>query len=197
MIKAIFFDIGNVLITDGYTLGIKKYEKINSIPDGLLYKAMHDYPFWKEFSLGLITEDKYFDLVKNNFNSELNIDILRKTIMDEFAPNHKLADYARTLKSSFTTGIISNNTKEWFEYLMEKYGWNDIFKIKAVSGYVHFRKPDKRIFQYALDQADIKGEEAIYIDDRDDRIGGAIELGFNIIIYKNLKQLKLELKKYV
>ncbi|MFH0853970.1 MAG: HAD-IA family hydrolase [bacterium] len=197
MIKAIFFDMGNVLLKDGYTSGIKKYEEINSIESGRLYEAMHNRPYWKKFTLGLISEKKYFSSVEDNFKGALDIGDLRQIILANFIPNHEIANYIKTLKNYLITGIISNNPKEWFECAMEKNGWDDIFKIKVVSGYVHIRKPDKEIFRYALEQTGITGQETIYVDDRDDRIQGALDNQFNIIIYKDLEQLKKEIRKYI
>ena len=68
------------------------------------------------------------------------------------------------------------------------------FPIKAISCYVHVRKPDPKIFQYALDAAKVKGEEAVYVEDREDRIEGAAALGLKIIIFKDLEQFKKDLE---
>ena len=54
------------------------------------------------------------------------------------------------------------------------------------------------MFQMALDQAGVKAEESVYVDDRPDRIDGAKELGMQIIIYKNsLSQFKNDLQEAI
>jgi putative hydrolase of the HAD superfamily len=66
-----------------------------------------------------------------------------------------------------------------------------VIKVKAVSSYIHVRKPDKKIFEYALRQAGVKGGEAAYVDDRPDRVQGAHELGINVVVFDgDVKRLK-------
>lgn len=195
MVKAIFFDSGNVLVKEGYTAGINEYEIKNNIPKNELYAAMHDFAHWKDFSLGKITESEYFELVKNNFKGKINVPELKKIILDNFIPNVDLINFIRLLKKKYIIGVISNNPKEWFDYCFKKFGWDDLFDIKIVSGYAHIRKPAKEIFQLALNKANVSGEESVYIDDRVDRVTGAIQTNMNIIIFKELDNLKSEINK--
>ncbi len=193
MIKAIFFDSGNVLVKEGTIFGIKRYAETNSIDDGDLYRAMHDFSYWKDFSLGNISEEEYFKEVEKNFKGELKLKQLRQLILDNFVQNVELLDYIKTLKDKYKIGVISNNPKEWFEYFSDTFGWGNIFDVVALSSYLHIRKPDKEIFEYALNQAGVSGKEAIYVDDRSDRIEGAEALGMKIIIFKNVADLANEL----
>jgi putative hydrolase of the HAD superfamily len=193
MTKAIFFDVWDVLITEGFAKGIVEYETEQGIAPGKLYIACHDKPYWKNFSLGNIPEQEYFKNINTDFNNSLNIERLRKKIFQKSVPNIALLDFLKTLKSKYTLGVISNNPKEWFDFFWEKCKLKKIFSVKAVSGYVHIRKPDVRIYEYALDEAKVSGTESIYVDNRADRVSGAKEAGMKILIYQNLEQLKKDL----
>src|SRR3989344_5760140 len=116
---------------------------------------------------------------------------------------------------NYTLGLISQ--AEYFELCQQRSGGHhldekkfldhigqsiipnfELIKYKIISCYTHFRKPDKRMFQMALDQAGVKAEESVYVDDRPDRIDGAKELGMQIIIYKNsLSQFKNDLQEAI
>lgn len=194
MIKAIFFDTAGVLLKEGFTVGIREYEERYSIPAGQLYKAAHDFQYWKDFTLGKISEKQYWEKVSENFPGKLNIKEARELIFKNFYAQKNVISCARELKSSnFIIGVVTNNPKEWFEYLFKKYGIMDIFTIKAVSSYIHIRKPDVKIFQYALQEAGVKGPEAIYIDDSPRKVQGAEALGMKIIIYDNFPDFKDQL----
>ena len=195
MIKALFFDSGNVLTQEGFVEGIKEYEDKNGIKPGLLYASAHDPRWWKDFTLGNITEADYLARTAADFPGQLDISELRKTILSKFVPNREVLNFLDTLKDRFVLGIISNNPKEWFDHFLKNSRHEEIFQVKAVSGYIHIRKPDVKIYEYALKQAGVAGNEAVYIDDRPDRIEGAEQLGMKIIIYKNVEQLKKELEK--
>lgn len=193
MIKALFFDSGNVLTIEGFTPGIAEYEKTNNIPAGKLYASAHDREYWKDFTLGNISEGKYYKCVADDFDEPLDVEKLRAVIYKNFQHNWELLEYIKTLKDKYILGIISNNPKKWFDYLWQTGGWKDLFTVRAVSAYLRIRKPDIKIYSYALKQASVLGDEAIYVDDRLDRIQGAKSLGMKFIIYKNLKQLKQDI----
>ena len=193
MIKAIFFDFAGVLVREGFTAGVKEYEKKHRIPDGQLYHAVHDFSHWKDFSLGNISEEKYWRSVSEHYPGELDTDGVRAAIFKNFSPHKEVIDFARELKKNFVLGIISNVPKEWFVHFSKAYDLDDIFTVKAISSYIHVRKPDIKIFQHALQEARAKGPEAIYIDDSPKKVEGAKSLELKIIIYENFPDLKNKL----
>lgn len=195
-IKAIFFDIGDVLAKEGLSIGVRGYEQQHNIPPGQLYAAIHDHSYWKDFSLGKIDEEAYFQSVAASFDGPLNIKELRETILDSFVINGGLLEYLKLLGKNYFLGIISNHPKGWFDYFSKLFKFDEIFRVSAISGYLHVRKPDKEIFEQALTLAKVNPEEAIYIDDRQDMTEEAASLGIKVIVYQGLDNLKEELKNF-
>ncbi|KKU48037.1 hypothetical protein A3H10_01110 [Candidatus Uhrbacteria bacterium RIFCSPLOWO2_12_FULL_46_10] len=190
MTKAIFFDTGGVLLKEGLAQSIREYERRFGVPEGLLYASAHDRPYWREFTLGNITEDEYWRQLSQDFGQEVKLEDWHDIVRKSFSPNLPLLDFIKTLQGQFILGVISNHPKEWFDYYWDTYKWGDLFTVKAISGYVHIRKPDPKIFQYALRQAGVNGEEAIYVDDRPERVEGAETLGIRVIMYQDVEHLK-------
>lgn len=197
MIKGIFFDSGNVLVKEGFAPGVAEYEKRHNLAKGQLYASCHDHDYWREFTLGNISEKEYYSQVARNFAQPLDIEELNGLIYQYFIPNIPLLEFIKTLKEDYILGIVSNNPREWFNYLWKEYQWDKIFSVKSVSSELHIRKPDIKIFIDALNKAKIKGQEAFYIDDRSERGLAAREIGIKVLIYKNLAQLKKDIKKYL
>lgn len=198
MIKAIFFDTFRVLIKiDAFGGIIFAYEEKHQIAPGKLYQSMHDRPYWLDWSLGRISQKVYYQKVKADFAGELDTGEINQSILDSYRPNQELFTYIQTLSHKYQLGVISNSPKEWFDYCAEKFGWQKLFTVLVTSGQVHCRKPDKDIFQYALDQAGVKAEETIYVDDRPERVGGAKELGINLVIFREVEQLKRDINKLI
>lgn len=195
-IKAIFFDVADVLAIESFTLGIRQYEYLHHIPSGQLYAAIHDHSYWKDFSFGRISESEYLQSVQANFPEALDLAELKELILSGLIPNNELIDFLRPLAARYTLGIISNNPREWFDYFYDQNGLKEIFKVKAVSGYLGVRKPDQAIFSQALQMAGVTPAEAIYVDDREEMTGEAAGLGISIIVYKGLENFKSELKKF-
>lgn len=192
--KAIFFDSGDVLMKEGLIEGIKQYEEKYRLTAGRVFEAAHDRPYWREFTLGNISEADYLDKVSQDLGGNFQKLEFRQIILQNFTPNIELINFIKTLKFNYIFGVISNNPKEWFDFLFTKFGWNDLFQVKAVSGYLHVRKPDARIFQYALNEAAVAGSEAIYVDNRPERVKGGQISGMRILIMKDNDQIKHDLK---
>jgi HAD superfamily hydrolase (TIGR01509 family) len=195
MIKAIFFDMAGVIYQDGFKTSVADYEKKFNIPKGEFYKAVHDYQGWKDFTLGNITEKQYLEICKKYLDFDEKYFL---NLMDRLTKvNWEVVKFIKELAKECLIGVISNNPKEWFEKIINKTGLKEIISVKAISSYLHVRKPDRKIFEAAINKAKVKASESIYIDDRSDRVSGAKDIGINIIIFDgDINKLKEEIKNY-
>ena len=73
----------------------------------------------------------------------------------------------KTLKQrGFSLGLISNTTDyEGLKEILKKFQLFDLFDSIAASALTTWRKPRKEIFQYALNQLEVKPHEAVHIGD--------------------------------
>jgi len=203
MIKVIFFDGDSVIYKEGFKPAIRQVEIRRGFSKGALYQSAHDRKYWKDFTLGRITEKEYLakvaiDFLKN-YKSKLNVRELQSLFSKNTKPIRGTLNLIKILKrkGQFKLGIISNNPKEWFFRIKRQFGLQGVFDVVAISGLTHTRKPDIRIFKYALNKSKAKAHESIYIDDRPERIAGASRLGMHIIIFKSARQLKKELNQLI
>ncbi|MFA6098884.1 MAG: HAD family phosphatase [Patescibacteria group bacterium] len=197
MIRAIFFDIDNVLLKSGFRKGIRQYERRYRLPRGSVYVSMHNRKYWKDFTLGKISEKDYLKKVSADYPGGLNMKVLQRFIRSKTKLLKKTLSLARQLRSKFIVGIISNHPREWWQWSSKKFKLSKTFKVVAISGIVHTRKPDPKIFRYALKKARVRAKESVYIDDRPDIIKGASSIGIHPVIFKNAAQLKKELERIV
>jgi len=84
-------------------------------------------------------------------------------------------------KSHYEMGLIANQGHDVLD-LLEKSGLNRFFKVRAISSLVKLRKPDPRIFEFALREAGRRAEDCIMVGDRlDTDICPAKTLGMTTI----------------
>mgnify|MGYP002726044459 CR=1 FL=1 len=76
---------------------------------------------------------------------------------------------------------MSNVVSEWWIYLREKYGINDVVEFSVKSGDVGYRKPSKDIYKIALGKSNVTPEDCMFIDDRDKNLIPAQNLGMKVI----------------
>jgi putative hydrolase of the HAD superfamily len=89
---------------------------------------------------------------------------------------------AKTLKSrGYGLAMLSNDVSEWSAFLRNKFALNDLLDASFISGDIGIRKPDKRIYRYALDRLRAAPESCLFIDDREKNLLPANEMGMHII----------------
>ena len=57
------------------------------------------------------------------------------------------------------------------------------------------QKPDLEIYRYLLKKLLVKPDETFFVDDNVNNIEAAAKLGIHAILFKNIKQLEIELEK--
>jgi len=171
-IEWLFFDIGSTLINEE-----KVYkERFETIAKSSGYKYEYIY-------------DKILNYYKNNKKGEL--EVAKKFCVKLPKWNFRLEElYPETkkvleeLSKKYNIGIIANQDFGSSERL-EKFGILKYIKLVVASAEEGIAKPDKRIFNIALERSKCKAEKSYMIGDRiDNDIVPAKEIGMKTIWIK-------------
>ena len=111
-----------------------------------------------------------------------------RVTMEDYLKNYLTLDeqfhnFARQLSKDMDFCLLSNDVAEWSEFLTDYHGMNPYFKEKIVSGDVCLRKPDRGIFEYALERLQCKPEDCIFVDNSVKNLRVAEELGIKTILF--------------
>lgn len=79
--------------------------------------------------------------------------------------------------------LLSNDVKEWSRYLLELHGIQKYFKGYIVSGEIHMRKPESRIFDYAIGYIQCCPQECILVDNSVQNLNAAQNVGINTVLF--------------
>lgn len=97
-----------------------------------------------------------------------------KSVLPWFAEqNYQLYDFV----------LLSNDVKEWSKYLFELHGLHKYFKDSIVSGEIHMRKPESRIFLYAVQRIRCNPQKCIFVDNSVRNLDAAQEIGINTVLF--------------
>lgn len=126
-------------------------------------------------------------LSNDEFLGYLGYENSRET-MEDYLKNYltldeKFHDFAAKFTDRMEMCLLSNDVLEWSEFLTEYHGMNPYFKDKIVSGEVHLRKPDKAIFEYALEKLQCEAGDCIFVDNSVKNLRVAEELGMQTILF--------------
>ena len=93
-------------------------------------------------------------------------------------PRRKMQELVQKLKAhGYCVYYLSNIPEDVLALLMER-DFQGLFDGGVASCEVHINKPDPRIYQALLDKYGLKASESVFIDDRQDNVQAAFELGF-------------------
>ena len=190
-IKALFFDVGGVLLSNGWdTTSRKKAAKEFELDYDEIEK-LHNIHF-SIYEIGAYTLNEYLNKVifnkKRNFTKREFEDFM-------FAQTTELPDTLAWLKQwkqqvSFPVFALNNEGKELNDYRVEKFQLYQLFDGFISSGSIGLRKPNPKIYQLALSIAHVKPKECMYFDDREYLVAAAHNLGIHALLYKDFETTK-------
>jgi putative hydrolase of the HAD superfamily len=199
-IKAIFFDYDGVMTTDKTgTQSICNYisEKY-CIDKSIFEKEYRKYN--NDLLYGITTHGKVWDKICQNLNENIPISLLYDSF--ENTPiNNEMHDFVKTIKrQKLKTALITDNKIDRIKIITKKYELNKIFDVIIVSAKIGFGKDNNKIFEIALNKADVKSDECIFIDNQEKNLIIPMNMGINTILFddkkRDMENLKNEIKKY-
>lgn len=196
MVKAIIFDMAGVIFSRAPT-GVERYiQPIINKPSEEIINELKKSEF-RDFLCGKIDEDTYWESIIKRTGWDIGVETLKKLIRKHMKPIEGVLDIIKTLKNkNYTLCLLSGHTKEWTEYLNESYNYEIYFNAIIYSFQVGYNKPDRRIYNYVLNEIKTNPEDCIFIDDNDKLLEPAKKLGMKTIHFDNAKQLKEELAEF-
>lgn len=195
-IKAIFWDVGGVLLTNAWDHTQRAAALEHFHLDEKEFQSRHEL-LVSSFERGKISLDDYLArtvfyrdraFTKQDFEDFM-------FAQSEALPN--MPQFAQSLADSgkYFMGTINNESRELNRYRIEKFGLRKIFQIFVSSCYVGLRKPEPDIYRLALDTTQFPAEECCFIDDRPLNLESAARLGMHAIEMQNLDQLRTDLAR--
>ena len=107
-------------------------------------------------------------------------------------------NFAKELKvKGYKIFILSNETKEAQDYKVDKFKLQQIFNKIYCSADIGMTKRNPDAFKILVNNEKLNPEETLFIDDREHNLEMARTFGMKVIFYKNLEQLKEEIKQYI
>ncbi len=194
-IKAIIFDLGNVLIGFDHRIGVEKILKHTSKSTQEIYDLFFDSVFTREFEKGRISCGEFFDRVKGLLGLEIGYEEFLPIWNEIFFAKPEMEEFIASLNSGRKLVLLSNVNQLHYEYLTSAFpSAFNLFRPDNIipSFRTGFMKPDREIYELALTLCGAKAEEVVYVDDRADLIEAASGYGIPSIRFKDVNQLKQE-----
>ena len=195
-IRAIFWDVGGVLLTNAWdhtqrSQALKQFE--------MEEEEFHDRHEMvvSSFERGKITLDEYLDRTVFYRPRPFTREAFRDYMVSLSQPFPEVLEFARSLASSgkYFMGTINNESRELNYYRIDNFGLRNIFRLFISSCFVGLRKPESGIYRLALEVTQIPAGECCFIDDRTLNLECAAKLGMHTLEMDSLDQLRKALQE--
>jgi putative hydrolase of the HAD superfamily len=194
-LKILFFDIGGVILTNGWG---HESRKLASEQFGLDYaevNALHTFIF-NVYEIGSVTLDEYLDTVIFNHPREFAREDFKEFIYQQSVELPTLKWLKEWKKDcGFRIISINNEGKELNDYRVKKFKLHDFFDAFVSSCEVKLRKPDPNIWKLAMGIAQVAPNQCVYFDDRIMFVNAAQKLGIRSFLHTDLESTKKVLQQ--
>jgi epoxide hydrolase-like predicted phosphatase len=197
-IRAVFFDFGGVIMRTEYQAPRQKLAERFNMDYGEIDRAVFNSESALRASLGEITEDEHWaNVLKRLKQPASEAQSFRDQFFGGDIIDRDLVEYIRSLRGSVHTGLISNAWSGLRDFLAgEKL--LDLFDTIIISAEVGAVKPSAKIYQLTLEQAKVKADEAVFVDDFPENVAACQKVGMTGILFndpqKSLDRLHRVLK---
>lgn len=193
-IRAVFFDLGGVILRTEYQAPRQQLAERLGMEYDDLDRIVFDSETGHQASIGAITALQHWESVLKRLkrpHEEM------ASIRDEFFAgdiiDRELLAFLRSLRGKYVTGLISNAWSDLREYIVRE-KMDDAFDHIIISAEVGVAKPEARIFKIALEQAGVRPNEAVFVDDFYVNIEGCEKVGMKGIHFKDTQSALVQLK---
>ncbi len=188
----ILFDIGGVLLTNGWDKGERAAAVEYFHLDWAAFEARHSaaYPAWER---GETLLKDYLDAVVFNEPRRFSHDDFYGYMLNQskLLPNGALGILEELAASDkCMLGALNNEARETNEFRFESFGLRSHFAVALSSCYLGLRKPEPAIYKRALDILGRRAERILFIDDRAENVAGAQAEGISAIRFVGAEALR-------
>jgi putative hydrolase of the HAD superfamily len=182
MIKNIIFDFGDIFINLDKEGTYKEMAKL-----GVTNITEEMMGVYHQYEKGLLSTDKFINFFYTEFKiPKENLVLAWNAVLLDF-PKKRLA-FLKTLSESkkYRLFLLSNTNNLHIKWVQDSLGnvfYNDFkncFEQFYLSHEINFRKPDKEIYEFVLNENSLIAQETLFIDDLKENTDAAKSLGINV-----------------
>ena len=193
-ITTIFFDIGGVLLTDGWGHDSRRAAAEHFGLDWDEYVDRHE-KVAHAIETNRMSLEQYLTRTVFYRPRSFTREEFRDYIFAQSQPKPESIELAKRLAMSqkYFMATINNEILELNVYRIESFGLRGIFPIFFSSCFLGIRKPDEAIYRTALQVTQRRPDQCVFIDDREVNLECPHELGLSTIRFREVEQLRSQL----
>jgi putative hydrolase of the HAD superfamily len=143
---------------------------------------------WKRLDSGDITFAEAraaFTSARPDLADDINYVTSKEGLADLITPDKETEELVKRLKAKGKKiYLLSNYSKEGFEWLQERCGFVGLADGMAISSHFRVSKPNPAIYQALVETCGILPKESVFIDDSSLNVEAAVKEGFHGFVFE-------------
>ena len=189
-VRALFWDIGGVLLSNGWDREqrARLVKQFGLDPEDFGERHKLIVP---ELEAGRLTLDAYLDQTVFCSPASFSRDAFVQAMYAQSEPHEETLSLARELAhlGQLRMYALNNESRELNAHRIKTFGLGDFLLGFFSSCYLGMTKPSPLIYKLALDLAHVAPQEAVMIDDRAQNVEAARRVGMQAVQYQDAGQL--------
>ena len=184
--RYLFSDLGGVLLSNGWDRQLRNRVAEHFQIDAKEMEDRHQLTY-DTYERGYLDVETYLRRIIFEQPRPYTWQQVLDYILEQGRPLQETIDLVRELKKKhgLRVGVISNEGREIGEDRVRRFALGEFVDFFVISGCVGFRKPDAAIFRLALDVAQARLEESVYLEDRSMFVDVATSLGLRTVWHRD------------
>ncbi len=200
-IKDLLFDLGNVLVRFDWDIALGRLRPYLS--PKLAHLLRSDKQAFKDLfhepgvalESGRIEFDEFHRVMSACLEIKIEKEEFCRIWCDIFQPDDDMAVLGKELSKGYGTWLVSNTSEAHYRWIINKFPQILFFRDAALSYELGVMKPSEEYYSRLIRKFGIDPAHAVFIDDIQENVDGAIDAGIAGIVFQDRQQLMIELEK--
>ncbi|UBV43652.1 HAD family phosphatase [Deinococcus taeanensis] len=191
-IRALFWDIGGVLLSNGWDRDQRAVVAAQFALNPEDFAERHKLAA-PELELGRMTLDEYMTQTVFCHPQAFTPAEFRAAMEAQSTPHPDALAVARDLSARYRSYALNNEGRDLNEHRIRTFALNEILLAFFTSSILELMKPSPAMYRLGLHLAAVTPHEAVMIDDRRQNVEAARSVGMQAVQYSSAAQLREEL----
>jgi putative hydrolase of the HAD superfamily len=191
VITTIFWDIGGVLLTNGWDRAARRRAVSRFEMEWDAFEDRHEQVAGV-FETGRIDLDTYLDRTVFHVPRRFDRPSFKAFMFEQSQACPDALELVRSLRRAGAPRMaaLNNESRELNLYRIERFGLRQCFSLFFSSCFVGLRKPEEALFRMVLQVTQTPAESALLVDDREINVEAASCVGMQAIRYEGVESLR-------
>lgn len=196
VIRALFFDIGNVLLRFDPQEVLKRFAWAAGRHPLRMARLLWSRKLIDGVERGRVSPRELFEIVRDELGFSEGYAGFRRLWCASFRLRPGAVELMRRAARRRPVYLLSNTNPIHYDFIRRNYAFPGYARGAVLSYRVGLRKPEPAIYQAALRRAGVAAEEALFIDDLQPNVDSALLVGMHAVRYSTTPALARALERF-